>query len=179
VRSALILVIVLGGSSCLASEPNETTMPASSQNRLLLQQLPQFRRRALAGAPFDSEEAAGKVVVVKFFAKYCAPCQRTLPEAQRLHRRWRDVAVVGIALDEDPGAVWQQVRRYQLTFPVVHDRGLVLAGRFRVTQMPIAFVADRSGRIVWVGGPDKTGGELWQAVRAARSGGHDVQAYAN
>ena len=51
-------------------------------------------------------------------------------------------------------------------FPVVHDAGNVLAGRFRVTDLPATFVIDGAGRIAWVSGPGQSDGALDRAVAA-------------
>ena len=56
-----------------------------------------------------------------------------------------------------------------LSFPVVHDASNVLAGRFRVSSMPMTFVADATGMIRWVGAEGQTEGDLRQAVQAARA----------
>ena len=61
------------------------------------------------------------------------------------------------------------VRRYGLTFPVIHDASNVLAGRFRVSTMPSTFVADPSGTIRWIGAEGQTEQDLRQAVQAARA----------
>ena len=58
------------------------------------------------------------------------------------------------------------VQGYGLSFPVVHDRGNVLAGRFRVREMPVTFVVDGQGVVQWVGGPGQNEGDLAQAIAA-------------
>jgi peroxiredoxin len=60
----------------------------------------------------------------------------------------------------------KSVARHHLTFPVVHDAGNVLAGRLRVTELPVSFVVDGHGRIRWVGGPDQPDDALARAVSA-------------
>ena len=60
----------------------------------------------------------------------------------------------------------RQVSRHRLTFPVVHDAGNVLAGRFRVTDLPATFVIDGAGRIAWVSGPGQSEEALDRAVAA-------------
>jgi cytochrome c biogenesis protein CcmG, thiol:disulfide interchange protein DsbE len=131
--------------------------------------LPEIRRRTIDGATFSSHDATaqGKVVVVKFFAEYCEPCKKSLPWFQAFAREHRDVAVVGIAEDERESQVRELAEAYGLTFPVVHDLGNALAGRFRVSDMPMTFVADRHGRVRWVGGPGQTEADLEAAVRAS------------
>lgn len=122
----------------------------------------------MQGERIDSASLKGRVVVVKFFAKYCAPCQRTLPAAEALHQKWPDVVFLGVAEDEHSGEVAEQVARHRLSFPIVHDSGNVLAGRFRVREMPATFVSDQSGRVVWVGGPEQTEDGLELALEAVQ-----------
>jgi thiol-disulfide isomerase/thioredoxin len=141
-------------------------MPPSASSPLLERPLPNIRRPTLAGQRVDTDQRRGSVVVVKFFAKYCAPCQETLPATQALHAERGDVLVIGVSEDEDEDSALEQVARYGLTFPVVLDRGNVIAGRFRVRELPAAVVADRNGRIVWVGGPEQGEHDLRRAVEA-------------
>jgi peroxiredoxin len=58
------------------------------------------------------------------------------------------------------------INRHHLTFPVVHDEGHVLAGRFRVTELPVSFVVDARGRIIWSAGPAQPDDALPRAVTA-------------
>lgn len=113
----------------------------------------------------DTEALLGKVVVVKFFAEYCEPCKRTLPAAQALHAKYEDVAFIGISEDEGETAANRVVQTYGLTFDVVLDRANVLAGRFRVSEIPVTFVVDPQGKVAWVGGPGVGEDDLEAAVR--------------
>ncbi len=142
--------------------------PPSAPSALLAQSLPDFRRPALSGPSVDTAASRGHVVVVKFFAKYCEPCKRTLPAAEALHQQHPDVVFIGVAEDERASDVQEVVDAYRLTFPVVHDTGNVLSGRYRVSEMPATFVADGSGKVIWVGGPENTESGLAQAITAAK-----------
>jgi thiol-disulfide isomerase/thioredoxin len=130
--------------------------------------MPTFQRATLDGGSFDSGAHRNGVVVVKFFAQYCEPCKKTLPAAEKLHRDRPDVLLVGISEDESPSAARDLVARHGLTFPVVHDAGNVLAGRFRVSEMPIVFVSQPGGDIAWVGGPEQREDALARAVESLR-----------
>jgi cytochrome c biogenesis protein CcmG/thiol:disulfide interchange protein DsbE len=165
----LVLALVQCGSPAF---------PASSSHPLLGRPLPEIRhRQSVDGRPLqvgvgpgaDSGSAPEGPVLVKFFADYCQPCKTTLPAAERIHEEYPDVAFVGIDEDETTETARDLARRYGLTFPVVHDSGNVLAGRFRVSAMPATFVADASGVIRWVGAEGQTEDQLRQAVRASRS----------
>ena len=138
-------ILLLGSAlqgACAHQESPPAPPPPSSPSRLLGEPLPTFRRPTLQGATFDTAASAGQVIVVDFFAAYCKPCQRTLPALEALHRKQPGLTIVGVSLDDTPDNAWKSVRRHRLTFPVVHDAGNVLAGRLRVTELPISFVVD-------------------------------------
>ncbi len=161
VRSLLVVAIgvVLGCAHATSPPP-----PPSSPSRLLGEALPAFRRPTLQGGAFDTSEASGRVLVVDFFADYCRPCQRTLPALEALHRAHPELAIVGVSLDDDARGAAKAIGRHKLTFPVVHDSGNVLAGRFRVTELPCAFVVGGDGRIRWVAGPGQPDDALGRAA---------------
>jgi peroxiredoxin len=106
-------------------------------------------------------------VVVEFFAKYCKPCEKTLPAAAALSRELDGVAFVGISEDEHAAEASLVAKRHNVTFPVVHDSGNVIAGRFRVSEMPATFVIDREGTVRWVGSAEHTTDDLRQAISEA------------
>lgn len=155
--------------ACAHQNSTPVAAPPSSASRLLDAPLPAFHRPTLQGGTFDSSGASGHLMVIDFFAAYCRPCQRKLPALEAMHRQQPGLSIVGISLDETGAAARKSVARHHLTFPVVHDAGNVLAGRLRVTELPISFVVDRQGRIRWVGGPDQPDDALARAVAALTS----------
>lgn len=145
-----------------------SVMPPQTPSALLAKPLPDFKRRTTEGASVDTAALRGKVVVVKFFAKYCEPCKKTLPAVEALAKRSTQVAFVGIAEDESMADVLEVVREYELTFPIVHDQGNVLSGRYRVRDLPVTFVADAKGVVRWVGGSGQGEDDLADALSAVR-----------
>ncbi|MGH7439896.1 MAG: TlpA family protein disulfide reductase, partial [Polyangiaceae bacterium] len=93
----------------------------------------------------------GHVALVDFFSENCAPCAKALPSVEALHRSMPEVVVLGISEDDDASGAQRVVQAHALTFPVIHDAGHVLAGRFRVTDLPATFVVDARGQIRWFG----------------------------
>ena len=168
---AAVPALALLGSGCAAVMPPsypQNALSPSGPSALDAKAMPEVKRRTLDGATFDTAEARGhKVVVVKFFAKYCEPCKRSLPWFQKFAAEHPEVAVLGVDEDERESEARDVATMYGLRFPIVHDTGNALSGRFRVSDMPITFVADKKGRIRWVGGPDQTESELEAAVSAS------------
>jgi thiol-disulfide isomerase/thioredoxin len=154
-------------ATCAIGCSSTVIYPQSASSHLYAKTLPEFSRSALDGARIDVHELRGRAVVVKFFAEYCEPCKRTLPAVERLHKGHPTVAFVGVSEDDYATTARDIGKSFGLTFPIVHDMGKALKGRFRVSEMPVTFIADRQGVVRWVGGPGQTEAELAQAVEAA------------
>jgi cytochrome c biogenesis protein CcmG/thiol:disulfide interchange protein DsbE len=92
----------------------------------------------------------GKVVLLNFWATWCAPCRVEMPWFVDLQRKYKDrgFTVVAVSLDEEGFAAVQPFAdSLGLNFPVViGDDGL--AAEFGgVTALPTTFLIDREGRI--------------------------------
>ncbi|MEM9694590.1 MAG: TlpA disulfide reductase family protein [Myxococcota bacterium] len=136
--------------------------PPSAPSPLLGESLPSLQRPSLDGRRPQTEGA--EVVVVKFFADFCEPCKKTLPAAEALHQARPEVRIIGVSEDEYRKDAIALVRRFGLTFPVIHDRANVVSGQFRVTALPAVFVADGQGTIRWVGPSTATEQDIEAAV---------------
>ena len=104
--------------------------PVSAPSPFLDKPLPALAGPTTNGNELTEASLANKVVVVKFFAKYCEPCKKTLPKAEKLHRSNSDVVFVGVAEDEAKADVDEMIETYDLTFPVIHDPENAVAFRF-------------------------------------------------
>ena len=113
----------------------------------------------LAGAPVTWERFKGQVVLVDFWATWCVPCRKSIPEMSALHEKWsgRGFSVLGISIDED-GA--KKVKKFaaekKIAYPVAIDAAKSpVWERFHVKAVPAAFLVDGGGRIVaqWTGVP--------------------------
>jgi len=156
---------VLGTTAALASACAGRTLPPSAPHGLLSQPMPDFERTTVNGGIVRASELRGRIVVVKFFAKYCEPCKKTLPAVAKLHRHRKDVAFIGVAEDERRDDVLWLIVEYDLGFPVIHDASNSLSGRFRVREMPATFLIERTGSIRWFGGPAQAEGDLARALK--------------
>jgi peroxiredoxin len=160
-RFVLCTALLFG---CAPATPK--VLAPSAPHPLIGLAVPDFQRAALNGENIATRGFVGRVVVVKFFARYCAPCVRTLPEAERVHQSHPGTVFLGIDEDDSEVTARELADKYRLSFPIVFDRDNVLSGRFRVTELPKVFVIDRSGIIRWVGSELSTEADLASAVDA-------------
>jgi cytochrome c biogenesis protein CcmG/thiol:disulfide interchange protein DsbE len=160
----LVLPLILALAACGGTKQ----APPSSASSLLGKAAPEFKRAALDGVNVDIAAVRGKVVVVKFVAKYCEPCKKTLPAIEKLHVQHPEIVVVAVAEDEDEKDSRELASQFGLTFPVVHDRQNVIAARYRVRDLPVTYVLDGKGSVAWVGGPEKSESDLVLAIEATK-----------
>ena len=120
---------------------------------------PAFSVTDLAGKPIANRDLAGKVVLLDFWATWCAPCRKSMPELQALHEKYagRGFSVLGISIDEGgPAKVRKFVQSKRFTYPIAMDSAKSPAWEaFGVKAVPAAFLLDREGRIAaqWTGSP--------------------------
>jgi cytochrome c biogenesis protein CcmG/thiol:disulfide interchange protein DsbE len=91
----------------------------------------------------------GKVVVVNFWASWCHPCREEAPALEAASKQFRDKAVVvGVDVRDASGAARSFLRKYDLTYPAVHDNRDLTWPKYGLTGLPETFFLDRRGRVV-------------------------------
>ena len=165
--AAVVLSLGVGSLACTPPMPISYRGSSLSPDASGPKALPRVSRKAIDGRVVDTETLRGKVVVVKFFAKFCEPCKKTLPFVEAYAKSHPEVAVIGISEDESEADVRELVAQYGLSFPVVQDGAHAVSGRFRVAELPMVFVADPRGKIRWIGGPLHTEQAFTNAVSAS------------
>jgi cytochrome c biogenesis protein CcmG, thiol:disulfide interchange protein DsbE len=115
---------------------------------------------AEGGAALGPKAFAGKVVIVDFWATWCAPCKESFPAYQRMVDKFGgELVVVGVSVDDDPKGIASFRSATGVKFPLVWDEGQVAAGVYRPGTMPTSFVLDRHGIVQFVHEGFRTGDE--------------------
>jgi peroxiredoxin len=91
----------------------------------------------------------GQSVVINFWATWCVPCRREMPELQSLHEH-TGVRVLAVNLAESPAAIQQWVDEFDLTLTVVLDRNGQIAEQYRLRGQPSTYVVAPDGIITHI-----------------------------
>lgn len=108
---------------------------------------------ALSGVTIDLTALRGRVVLVDFWASWCEPCRREMPELEALHKQHEaaGLTVLGVTIDEQRADAEAFLRdEVRVSFPVVHDAGQALASRWGLPKMPTLYLVDRDGTVARV-----------------------------
>jgi peroxiredoxin len=120
-------------------------LEANDQNR----QHADFTLTDLNGMKWNLRALAGKVVLVNFWATWCPPCRKELPDLNALYERFGARGLVILAIsDEEAAKVKPFVARQSLTYPVLLDPGRKVNDMFHVEGIPKSFVYGRDGKLV-------------------------------
>jgi thiol-disulfide isomerase/thioredoxin len=103
-----------------------------------------------APAPYTLERFRGKVVVLDFWAGWCAECRRTVPQVARLAEAFAEdgLVVVGVNAGERAQDVAAYARELGITYPIALDPEHAFADRVAATDLPLLLVVDPSGVVV-------------------------------
>jgi peroxiredoxin len=108
-----------------------------------------FTLTDLSGKSWTLRQLRGKVVLVNFWATWCPPCRKEMPDLQALYERFRDQGFVILAIsDEDIAKVKLFITERNITYPVLLDPGRKVNQLFEVQGIPKSFVYDREGKLV-------------------------------
>lgn len=135
----LTAVLLLAGTEALGAD-------LAASGRLLHS----WETTDLDGETVRLSDLAGEVVVVNFWASWCAPCVRELPVLNRWHQQWQGqgARVVAISIDRKPANAADFVASAELELDVWLDGPQGLAAQLDLAAVPTSYVLDRAGKVV-------------------------------
>lgn len=123
---------------------------------------PKIEALDLQGKAWTTAELTGKVVVLNFWATWCAPCKDELPTLQSLHDiSDAQTVVLTINVREPAARASRYMQSTGMTFPVISDAKGELAKRWGVTVYPTTILIAPNGQARWrvVGDVDWSGSQ--------------------
>lgn len=119
----------------------------ASAATLVHKRAPEITRAGLDGKRVDLSAYRGKVVLLDFWATWCAPCQVEMPRfaAWQTEYAAQGLQVIGISMDDDAGAAKRVVTKLRLNYPIAMGDAKLGERYGGVLGLPLTFLIDRHG----------------------------------
>lgn len=110
---------------------------------------PDFTLKSAGGENIKLSELRGEVVMINFWASWCAPCRQEMPHLDALHTRYQPLGftVLGVNVEQDPAAARALLKDSPVAFPVLFDEHNEVSRLYDVSAMPSTVIIDRDGNV--------------------------------
>lgn len=109
---------------------------------------PDFTLKTISGkSTISLHDYKETIVLLDFWASWCAPCKRSLPELQKLEEKFENLKILAICIDDKQETGMEFMRRHQIDLSVLFDEEKKVAEAYNVESMPSALLIDQDGVI--------------------------------
>ncbi len=113
------------------------------------QPLPDIPLKRINGEHLELSDYQGKLIVINFWAPWCLPCRKEMPDLQVLHQRYNDTVVIGLTVDyASKQKVRQTLEEMEIRYPVILSDTETAAAFGDFRGLPTTFFVSPEGRIV-------------------------------
>lgn len=102
----------------------------------------------LNGEPVHTANYKGKIVLVNFWAAWCVPCRKEIPEFVRLQEKYPDkIQIIGISLDDSKSELLKFYKTQRINYPIVQGDLKIADAYGGILGLPTTYIIDEEGRI--------------------------------
>ena len=162
VGALVVLALAVGGFMAvrytrkvgeqLTSSTDASTTTGKPRVRFLKnpKPIPELTMTTLDGKTIASRDLAGKVVIVNFWATWCAPCRAEIPDLVKLQTQYKDqLMIIGVLSEDEPGPhVSRFAADYKINYPIVPETKELLAAFPGIYALPTTFMVGPDGKMM-------------------------------
>jgi thiol-disulfide isomerase/thioredoxin len=149
-RALIAIALVYGLAACEGGKTQANTHRATACKAGDDGCLPDVKYVDTTGKAYTVQQLAGKVVVVNFWATWCHPCQKEIPDLSKLYEKYKhDVVMLGILMDTpSDNDLLNFQSDHAMSYPVVRGSSDILVSYNYPQALPTTFVFDKTGHRV-------------------------------
>ena len=122
---------------------------------------PEFRVKTENGAVVTPTNFGGKVLILNFWASWCAPCVQEIPSLNQIQKMFasQGLVVLGVNVDSKEELYRKMLQRFQVIFQTVRDPQENINYQYGTYKVPESYIIDRNGKVLqkYAGLPDVNG----------------------
>jgi len=122
---------------------------------------PNFTLKSNSGKNLKLSEYRGQVVLLNFWASWCAPCRQEMPLLNKIQKRYQPLGftILGVNVEEDSAAAKKMLRSMRVNFPILFDTHNIASKAYNVSAMPSTVLIDKDGKMRYLHKGYKPGDE--------------------
>jgi thiol-disulfide isomerase/thioredoxin len=151
----VLIFLAFSFSSCGKNTSNENSQPVNltyvpGENTASNKAAPDFILSSTSDKKIKLSDYRGKIVIVDFWATWCPPCRRGIPDLIEIQKEYgQDVIIIGISVDTDTkGEVVPFIQQMGINYPIAYADAGVVQSYGGVESIPTSFIIDKNGIIV-------------------------------
>jgi peroxiredoxin len=143
-----IAAAILGPMICFSAALPDTADAVVAGNA----PAPDFTLPSASGTNLRLQEQRGQVVMINFWATWCGPCRREMPQLNRIYGKYRPAGflLLGVNVDQDQTNARGVANKLGVQFPVLFDAKQSVSRLYDLNTMPSSVLIDRDGRVRYV-----------------------------
>ena len=108
-----------------------------------------FTLKSSTGKNLKLSEYRGQVVMLNFWASWCAPCRQEMPLLEDLYKKYNKLGftLLGVNVEEDSNKALTLLRSIKVSFPILLDNKNMVSKMYKVSAMPTTVIIDRDGNL--------------------------------
>ncbi len=113
---------------------------------------PNFTLPDRGGQNVTLSDFSGQVVMINFWASWCAPCRQEMPLLDELYQRYKGLGftLLGVNVEEDSSLATDRLNETPVDFPILFDRENRVSDLYDVIAMPSTVMIDRQGNMRFI-----------------------------
>ena len=122
---------------------------------------PNFSLQNRQGQSVSLQELKGEVVMINFWASWCAPCREEMPLLNTMYEKYKPLGftLLGVNVEEDSEPAKALLKEIAVNFPILFDNKNEVSKMYNLVAMPSSVFVDRNGNIRYVHAGYKAGDE--------------------
>ncbi len=149
VAAVVVSIAILAGALLIRHQRHTPSIAAPIRTSATAALAPEFSLTGVNGERVSLSDYRGKVVLIDYWATWCAPCKIEIPKLVELQKKYAKdgLQVIGISMDDGPEPVRGFVREFAINYPVAMGDVKVAEAYGGILGLPVAFLIDRKGHI--------------------------------